>query len=216
MRLSLLGSPGSGKGTQGEVLRARLGIPHVSSGDLLRDAVARGAELGRAAKVYMDRGDLVPDDLVLGMIRERLANGDCASGWLLDGFPRTLAQAEALDEMLASVGSRLDHVIFLEVDRDEVVDRLGGRRTCESCGQLYHVRFRPPRNEGVCDKCGGALRVRKDDEEATIRARLAVYERQTAPLLDYYRAKDVLRGVVGTGKPENVSERIFAALEATG
>ena len=213
MRIALLGPPGSGKGTQGEVLRNRLGIPHISSGDLLRDAVARGTDLGRAAKGYMDRGELVPDELVLGMIRERLAaNGD--GGWLLDGFPRTVAQAEALDRLLASAGGPLQHVVSLGVAKDDVVVRLGGRRTCGKCGALYHTKFKPPKTPDVCDACGGALTTRRDDEEATIRARLDVYDRQTAPLLDYYRNRGLLRDIDGAGAPAEVSHRIVEALGA--
>jgi len=217
MRVSLLGPPGSGKGTQSEVLRDRLRVPHISSGDLLRDAVARGTELGRAAKGYMDRGELVPDQLVLGMIRERLRNTDCGTGWLLDGFPRTLAQAEALDRLLTEEGrGGVEHVVSLHVPREDVVVRLGGRRTCGGCGRLYHVRFQPPKTEGVCDACGGRLSIRRDDEEATIRSRLDVYDRQTAPLLDYYRGRGLLREIDGTTAPAEVSGRILATLDGHG
>ena len=214
MRLSLLGPPGSGKGTQGDVLRARLGIPHISSGDLLRDAVARGTELGKSAKAYMDKGELVPDELVLGMIRERLAADDARGGWMLDGFPRTVAQAHGLDGLLGANGAGLEHVVSLRVPKDDVVARLGGRRNCSKCGRLYHVRFQPPKKEGVCDVCGGALVTRKDDEEGTIRARLDVYERQTAPLLDFYRSRGLLREIDGAIAPAEVSDRILAALGA--
>jgi len=214
MRVALLGPPGSGKGTQSEVLRDRLGVPHISSGDLLRDAVARGTELGRAAKGFMDRGELVPDDLVLGMIRERLQAGDCNEGWLLDGFPRTLAQAEALDRLLENEGrGGLQHVVSLRVPLEDVVVRLGGRRTCGGCGRLYHVKFQPPKADGTCDACGAALVTRRDDEEATIRARLGVYERQTAPLLAYYSKRGLLREVDGTAAPSNVSGEILTALK---
>jgi adenylate kinase len=214
MRLALLGPPGSGKGTQGNLLHDWFSIPHVSSGDLLRAAVAGGTHLGEAAKSYMDRGELVPDELVLDMIHERLDTADCSSGWLLDGFPRTVAQAEALDRMLLGDGGALEHVVALEVARDEVVSRLGGRRTCSQCGKLFHVRFSPPSKDGKCDACGGALTIRKDDEEDTIRARLEVYERQTAPLLEYYRDRSLLREINGTGSPAEVTERILAALGA--
>ena len=212
MRLSLLGPPGSGKGTQGDVLRDRLGIPHISSGDLLRDAVARGTELGKSAKAFMDKGELVPDELVLGMIRERLAATDAHGGWMLDGFPRTVAQANGLDALLGTNGAGLEHVVSLRVPKEDVVARLGGRRTCSGCGRLYHVRFQPPKKEGVCDVCGKALITRKDDEESTIRARLDVYERQTAPLLDFYRSRGLLREIDGTTAPADVSKRILAAL----
>jgi len=217
MRVSLLGPPGSGKGTQSEVLRDRLGVCHVSSGDLLRDAVARGTELGRAAKGFMDRGELVPDDLVLGMIRERLQSPDCGEGWLLDGFPRTVAQAEALDLLLKSENrGGLDHVVSLSVPREDVVIRLGGRRTCGGCGRLYHVTFQPPKKDGTCDACGAALVTRRDDEEATIRARLDVYEKQTAPLLNYYRERGLLRDIDGAASPADVSGRILTALKGRG
>jgi adenylate kinase len=212
MRVALLGPPGSGKGTQGDVLREKLRIPHISSGDLLRDAVARGTELGRKAKDFMDRGELVPDELVLGMIRERMAAPDTKPGWLLDGFPRTVAQAEALDSQLKGEG--LQHVISLGVPREDVVARLGGRRTCSECGRLYHVKFQPPKRDGVCDACGGALKIRRDDEEATIRARLDVYERQTAPLLDYYRKRGLLREIDGAVAPSDVSRTILRTVGA--
>jgi adenylate kinase len=217
MRISLLGPPGSGKGTQGEVLRERLRVAHVSSGDLLRDAVARGTELGRAAKGYMDRGELVPDALVLGMIRERLAATDCDGGWLLDGFPRTLAQAEALDGLLAEERKGgLDHVVALNVPTEDVVVRLGGRRTCAGCGRLFHVKFQPSKDGAKCEGCGAELVTRRDDEEATIRARLDVYDRQTAPLLDYYRKRGLLREIDGVAAPAQVSGRILAALNGRG
>jgi adenylate kinase len=213
MRVSLLGPPGSGKGTQSEVLRDQLCVAHISSGDLLRDAVARNTELGRAARGFMDRGELVPDDLVLGMIRERLQAGDCREGWLLDGFPRTLAQAEALDRLLENEGSgALQRVVSLRVPLEDAVVRLGGRRTCGGCGRLYHVKFQPPKTKGTCDTCAAALVTRRDDEEATIRARLGVYERQTAPLLDYYRKRGLLLEIDGTAAPSDVSGEILTAL----
>jgi adenylate kinase len=209
MRVALLGPPGSGKGTQGDVLRNRLRVPHISSGDLLRDAAARGTDLGRKAAAFMERGELVPDELVLGMIRERMAAGDTKSGWLLDGFPRTVAQAEALDGQLKSDGASLEHVISLAVPREDVVVRLGGRRTCAQCGRLYHVKFQAPKRDGHCDGCDGALKTRRDDEESTIRARLDVYDRQTAPLLEYYRKRGLLREIDGSATPAEVSRSIF-------
>ena len=196
------------------MLRDRLGIPHISSGDLLRDAVERDTELGRAAKIFMDRGDLVPDELVLGMIRERLDRADCGKGWLLDGFPRTVAQAEALDRQLNGNGGALEHVVSLAVPRDDIVSRLAGRRTCAKCGHLYHVKFQPPTTPGRCDVCGGELKVRRDDEEKTVRARLEVYERQTAPLLDYYRNRGLLREIDGLAARDEVSRRIFDTVGA--
>ncbi|MFT4571341.1 MAG: adenylate kinase [Candidatus Binatia bacterium] len=212
MRLVLVGSPGSGKGTQGDSLRQILHVPHISSGDLLREAVASGAELGIEAKGFMDAGRLVPDELVLGMIRERASDSDCANGFLLDGFPRTLAQAEKLDEMLEQVGSSLDHVIALDVPEDEIVDRLSGRRLCTQCGRLFHVKFSPPVDNEHCDDCGAGIIVRDDDREVTVRERLRVYREQTEPLLVYYAAKGLLRRIDGTGSPDSVGERLLEAV----
>jgi adenylate kinase len=214
MRLALLGPPGSGKGTQGAGLREKYSIPHISSGDLLRDAVGRGTELGRRAKEYMDSGRLVPDELVLGMMQERFDQPDCGAGFLLDGFPRTVAQAEALCELLQGRGWPLDHVVALVVDRDEIVARLSGRRSCPGCGRLYHVRFDPPQTQDRCDDCGATLIVRDDDREETVRERLTVYEDQTAPLLDFYEERGLLRRVDGLGNRNDIGARIADALEA--
>ena len=212
MRLALLGPPGSGKGTQSAGLRESYGIPHISSGDLLRDAVSRETDLGKQAKEYMTTGRLVPDELVLGMMRERIEQPDCTGGFLLDGFPRTVAQAEALGQMLDAKASPLDSVVALVVNRDQIVVRLGGRRSCSGCGRLYHVTFDPPADARKCDECGAELLVRDDDRETTVRERLAVYEEQTAPLLDYYRSRGLLAEVDGVGAQEKISARIATAL----
>jgi len=182
MRLIMLGPPGAGKGTQAKTLAAQFGIPQISTGDLLRAAVAAGTELGKKAKAKMDAGELVPDEIVVAMVRERLRQADCRPGFILDGFPRSLPQARALDEMLRQEGLRIDRVLSIEVGEEEILRRLGGRRSCPACGAMYHVEFNPPRREGVCDNCGGKLIIRDDDNETTIRNRMKVYRQQTEPL----------------------------------
>ena len=209
MRLILLGPPGGGKGTQAKLIGERLSITHISTGDLLRQAVADRTELGRTAKEFMDRGELVPDQLVIGMIEERVRNADCGRGFLFDGFPRNVPQAEALREMLKRQSMSLQHVVSLDVPQEELVKRLTGRRTCRQCGSMCHVVFDPPREEGVCNRCGGELYQRDDDREETIRARLRVYQNQTKPLLDYYRSRGLLREVDGVGDAQEVFERIM-------
>jgi adenylate kinase len=216
MRMILMGPPGAGKGTQAKVLAARFGIPHISSGDLLRDAAKRRTPMGVQAKRYMDRGELVPDNILLGAIEERLREPDCAAGFILDGFPRTIAQAEALDTMLAGMGAKLENVISINVPRDEVVKRISGRRTCRDCGALYHVIFDPPTNPGVCNKCNGELFQRDDDQEDTVLARLEVYQRATEPLLDAYRKAGVLREVEGIGSQDQVLARILDQVHGDG
>ncbi len=213
MRVALIGPPGSGKGTQSANLRDRYAIPHISSGDLLRDAVSRETELGMQAKEFMSSGRLVPDKLVLGMMKERFEQPDCAAGFLLDGFPRTVAQAEVLGAMLDAKHAPLDSVVALVVAREEIVVRLGGRRSCGKCGKLYHVTFDPPAVAGKCDACNADLVIRDDDREETIRQRLEVYEEQTAPLLDYYRNIGLLAEIDGVGVQADISGRIAAALE---
>ena len=212
MRLALLGPPGSGKGTQGAGLRDTYRIPHISSGDLLRDAVSGETELGKQAQEYMTSGRLVPDELVLGMMRERIEQPDCTVGFLLDGFPRTVAQAEALEVMLAEKQAPLDHVVALVVDREEIVLRLAGRRSCSGCGRLYHEQFDPPADAEHCDDCGDKLTIRDDDREETVRERLTVYEDQTAPLLKFYRNLGLLRAVDGLGPRDAISARIESEL----
>ncbi|KKM12652.1 adenylate kinase [Clostridiales bacterium PH28_bin88] len=197
MRLLLMGPPGAGKGTQAEVLTSKLEVPHISTGDMFRKAIKEGTELGRKAKEYMDAGQLVPDEVTIGIVRERLNEPDCAKGFLLDGFPRTVPQAEALDRILASTGRGLDAVLNIEVPREKLVDRLTGRRVCRACGATYHVLFNPPKAGGVCDHCGGELYQRSDDTVETVENRLDVYERQTAPLIAYYRDKGLLQSING-------------------
>lgn len=213
MRVILLGPPGAGKGTQAKLIKERLRIPHVSTGDLLRKAVVSGTELGGVAKRFMDRGELVPDDLVIGIIEHRVRQDDCASGFLLDGFPRNVAQAEVLADMLGRQSLGVDHVWYLRVPREELVLRLAGRRTCGECGAMYHLAFDPPAQPGVCGRCGGALVQREDDREETVRARLEVYERATAPLCVYYRDRGRLREIDGVGEVQQVLSRIMASVD---
>lgn len=212
MRIILLGAPGSGKGTQAQKLVEQFTIPQVSTGDLLREAVAAGTDLGRQAKAAMDAGELVSDDIVLGMIRERLAKPDADNGFILDGFPRNLAQAQSLDGLLEELGAPLDAAVLMDVDFDVLLKRLTGRRTCAGCGRVYNVYFFPPAREGVCDACGGELRQRDDDNEATISQRLKVYEAQTAPLIEFYESRDKLKVVPAEGEIDAVYERLVAAL----
>jgi adenylate kinase len=205
----LLGGPGSGKGTQAERIVAQFGLPHISTGEMLRAAVAQGTEMGRAAQKSMEAGALVPDEVVIGVVRDRLAETDAQAGFLLDGFPRTIAQAERLDSMLATAGRAVTQVILLDVPEDELVQRLAGRRLCRNCGKGYHVVFDPPAKEGVCDVCGGELYQRSDDNEATVRTRLGVYRAQTEPLVGYYEGHGVLRTAYGGGKmPDEVFEQV--------
>ncbi|MFQ5960153.1 MAG: adenylate kinase [Candidatus Methylomirabilales bacterium] len=213
MRVILLGPPGAGKGTQAKMLTEKYGVPQISTGDILRAAVAAGSRLGKEAKGYMDRGALVPDEVVIGIVRDRLTEPDCQGGYLLDGFPRTVAQAEALTGMLRELGAPLPTVVSLEVDEEEVVRRLAGRRTCQACGEPFHVEFHPPRREGICDKCGGTLIQREDDKEETIRRRLQVYREQTEPLISYYEKQGLLRTVHGLGETGDVFARIASKLE---
>jgi adenylate kinase len=207
-RLLLLGAPGAGKGTQAKRLVKALGIVQISTGDMLREARDQGTELGQKAAEYMNTGKLVPDEVVIGIVAERLERPDCREGFILDGFPRTLEQAQALEKM----GVALDRVITIEVPDSELVGRITGRLTCTSCGQMYHKRFNPPEAAGVCDVCGGELGTRPDDTEEVVRQRLAVYERQTRPLIDFYEAKDLVAHVDGTGTPAEVQGRILALL----
>ena len=213
MQAILLGPPGAGKGTQAKMLTERYGVPQVSTGDILRAAVAAGTPLGKEAKTYMDRGALVPDEVVIGIVRDRLGEPDCRKGYLLDGFPRTVAQAEALTRMLKKLGAPLPRVVSLEVGEEELVRRLSGRRTCPACGEPFHVEFHPPRVEGTCDKCRGRLIQREDDKEETIRHRLQVYRKQTEPLIGYYQNQGLLKTVNGLGEAGEVLARVSRALE---
>ncbi|GAA1009286.1 adenylate kinase [Acrocarpospora pleiomorpha] len=212
MRVVLVGPPGAGKGTQAQFIASHLSIPKISTGDIFRANVSGGTELGKLAKGFMDRGDLVPDEVTIAMVRDRLAENDAQAGFLLDGFPRNVAQAEVLKKMLADFGIGLDLVLELVVDDDEVVRRLAGRRTCRSCGKVWHVDFDPPKVDGICDACGGELFQRDDDREETIRHRLEVYQEQTAPLISFYADEGILRGVDATGPVEEVTQRAMSEL----
>jgi adenylate kinase len=214
VRVAFLGPPGAGKGTQARELAREWRVPQVATGDMLREALAAGTPLGRQAKDYMDRGALVPDDVIVGLIAERLRRPDATRGFILDGFPRTIPQAEALDRLLKDLGQQLDHVIFFDVSEEELLRRLTGRRSCPACQSTYHIVSAPPRREGICDKCGTALIQRPDDSEATVRNRLKVYASQTTPLLDYYRRRGRLSTVPGEGAIDSIRTAIRRAAGA--
>jgi adenylate kinase len=213
VRLVLLGPPGAGKGTQGALLSERYGIPQISTGDILRDHVQRGTKLGIAARSYMDRGDYVPDDVMVSMVMDRLEEPDAMSGFILDGFPRTVAQAEALERSLGAAREPLTAVVKYTIGGDLAVRRLLGRMTCTTCGRTYHAEFKPPAQEGICDVCGGRLERRADDDELTIRRRLAVYRQQASPLELFYVDRDILYTVDADGTPDEVLERTMKYLE---
>lgn len=212
MNVILLGPPGAGKGTQAKMLVEEYQIPQISTGDILRAAVKEGSPLGKEAKACMDKGDLVPDSVVIGIVEERIQQPDCAKGYMLDGFPRTVPQAEALDGMLKNLSSQIDHVVSIEVANEELVGRLTGRRTCRDCGVGFHVIFDPPEQEGVCDKCGGELYQRDDDNVETVSSRLEVYESQTLPLIDYYGAQEKIRPIDGVGDIKEIFGRVTQVL----
>jgi adenylate kinase len=193
----------------------RYHIPQISTGDILRAAVKESTPLGMKAKGFMDQGQLVPDEIVVGIIEERLKVKDCDPGFILDGFPRTIPQAEALQPILIHIGKKIDHVITIEVDSEELVRRLTGRRTCKNCGAMFHLLFQPPKKEGICDRCGAALYQRADDKEETIRTRLKEYEKQTAPLIQYYQGKKTFRSIQGVGGPDQIFDQIIRLLDAT-
>jgi len=216
VRLVLVGPPGAGKGTQAEFIAAHLAVPKISTGDIFRANVAGGTPLGIEAKRYMDDGQLVPDEITINMVRDRLAEPDAGDGFLLDGFPRTLPQATALDKLLADLGVALDVVLELVVDNDEVIRRLSGRWTCRGCGKIWHESFDPPTHEGICDRCNGELYQRDDDKEETVAERLRVYARDTSPLIDFYGAQGKLVGIDATGPVEDVTERAKDALRSFG
>ncbi len=216
MRLVLVGPPGAGKGTQAEFVAAHLAVPKISTGDIFRANVVSGTHLGRQAKRYMDAGQLVPDEVTINMVRERLAEPDAADGFLLDGFPRTVPQANALDKLLADLGTGLDVVLELVVENDEVIRRLSGRRTCRGCGKVWHVEFDAPTSQDRCDRCGGQLFQRDDDKPETVAERLRVYARDTAPLIQFYGTQGKLVGIDATGPVEDVTGRAIDALRSYG
>jgi len=216
MRLVLVGPPGAGKGTQAEFIAAHIAVPKISTGDIFRANVSQGTPLGIEARRFMDAGELVPDEITINMVRDRLSEPDASDGFLLDGFPRTVPQAAALDKLLADLGVNLDLVLELVVDDDEVIRRLSGRRTCHGCGKIWHVEYDNPSREGVCDRCGGQLFQRDDDKPATIVNRLREYAAKTAPLVDYYGAQGKLVGIDATGPVEDVTVRAIDALRSYG
>lgn len=214
MKLVLLGAPGAGKGTQAKKLTEKYTIPQISTGDILRKAVADRIPLGKEAKSYMDKGELVPDSVVIGLVKERIVRDDCKNGYILDGFPRNTSQAEVLDKVLADMNAPLDTAISVDVEKNDLMKRLTGRRTCKDCQQMYNVHFSPPEKEGVCDKCAGELYQRDDDREDTIKNRLDIYEKSTAPLIDYYGRKGILKSVKGEGNIEDIFNNICSILQA--
>jgi adenylate kinase len=212
VRIVLVGPPGAGKGTQAQYIASQLNIPHISTGDIFRSNVSRHTELGELARDYMDRGELVPDEVTVGMVRDRLGEDDTIDGFLLDGFPRNVPQAETLKKMLAEWDSRLTVVLELVVDTDEVVRRLSGRRTCHRCGRVWHVLYDPPAHPDTCDDCRGELFQRDDDKEEVVRRRLEVYEEQTSPLVAFYADEGILVGIDATGPVEEITDRALSAL----
>ena len=208
MNMILLGAPGAGKGTQGELISEKLSIPTISTGNMLREAMANGSDLGKQVKSYMDSGSLVPDEVVLSLIADRITWPDCKNGFILDGVPRTLTQAQAMD----AAGIQIDHVVSLEVDDDDIAGRMAGRRVCTHCGASYHIVSNPPKTEGVCDLCGGAVAIRKDDEPETVKHRLQVYHASTEVLKDYYEAQNKLRLVYGNQPIEDTNRDILKAI----
>lgn len=212
MRLIFLGPPGVGKGTQAEFVAKEFGIPKLSTGDLLRDSVQKKTTLGLKAKGFMDRGELVPDEVVIGLVREKLSSTECQNGFLLDGFPRTVPQADQLEILLRSKGDSLDRVLYFTLPKDEIVKRISGRRSCPQCKAVYHIQAIPPKKNGTCDVCGADLIQRNDDKPETIESRLAVYHEQTAPLIEYYKAKNVLSELEGSGAVNDVQRRLLALL----
>jgi adenylate kinase len=209
----LFGAPGVGKGTQAAILAEKTGLVHITTGELFREAIRQETELGKQAKVYYDRGQLVPDHLTIAMLLERLSQDDCASGCILDGFPRTLEQATALDEALTQEGGAIDKVVYIQAPENELLSRLSGRWSCRQCGSVYHERFQPPRQAGRCDQCGGELYQRDDDKPETVRRRLEVYAQQTAPLVDYYRATGKLVEIDGDKSVEEVAGNLLAVVK---
>jgi adenylate kinase len=210
----MLGAPGAGKGTQAKKLAAKYDIPHISTGDIFRANIKNGTELGKKAKVFMDQGLLVPDELVVDLVVDRFKEADCVKGYVLDGFPRTIPQAKALDEALAKNGDAVEYAIDVDVPDENIINRMAGRRACVNCGGTYHVETIPPKQEGICDVCGGELILREDDKPETVEKRLKVYHEQTQPLIEYYQGKNILKSVDGTKDLEIVFKEIVAIVEA--
>ncbi len=213
MRIILLGAPGSGKGTQAKLLMGRYSVPEISTGEILRKAVADGTPLGREAKVFMDRGELVINSIIVGMMHERMKKEDCRKGYIIDGFPRNEAQAVSLDKMLAAINAPVNVTVSIDVDGNELVKRMSGRRICRLCGRVYNIYFLPPKKAEKCDICGGGFFQRDDDKEETIRKRLDVYESQRIPLTQYYRSKGILKTITGTGSVQDIFRKVSAAVE---
>ena len=208
MKIVMLGAPGAGKGTQAKMIAEKFGIPHISTGDIFRANIKNGTDLGKKAKEYMDKGQLVPDELTVEILLDRVANDDCKNGYVLDGFPRTIPQAEVLDTELTKLGEKIDYAINVEVPDENIIKRMSGRRACLSCGATYHIEHVPPKKEGICDKCGSELVLRDDDKEETVKNRLNVYHQQTQPLIDFYNNKKVLKEVDGTVDMKDVFKAI--------
>ncbi|MBR0171907.1 MAG: adenylate kinase [Lachnospiraceae bacterium] len=213
MVIVMLGAPGAGKGTQADLICAEYNIPHISTGDIFRANIKNGTELGKRAKSYMDKGELVPDQLTVEILLDRVAQDDCKEGYVLDGFPRTIPQAEVLDDALGKLSAKVDHAINVDVPDDAIVARMSGRRSCPDCGTVYHIVYNKPAKDGTCDKCGASLVQREDDAEETVRNRLKVYHDQTAPLIDFYEKKGALKTVDGTQDMKQVTDNIFAILK---
>ncbi len=213
MNLIFLGPPGAGKGTQAKLLSEKYQIPQISTGDILRAAVREQTPMGKKAKECMDSGALVPDDVVIGIVQERLSKPDCCKGFILDGFPRTIAQAEALERTMVRLGKKIEHVISITVDNEDLLNRITGRRTCPKCGKGYHILFDPSKKDGVCDICGSNLVQRDDDKEETMKKRLSVYDQQTQPLIEYYAKESLLRTINGKGSIENIQKQIINTVE---
>lgn len=212
MKIIMLGAPGAGKGTQAKKIAEKCGIPHISTGDIFRANIKNGTELGKKAKTYMDQGLLVPDELVCDLVVDRIQQDDCKKGYILDGFPRTIPQAESLDKALQAIGEKMDYAIDVEVPDENIVKRMGGRRACVGCGATYHLVYAPTKKEGVCDACGGELILRDDDKPETVQKRLGVYHEQTQPLIDYYKNQGILREVDGSVDMEDVFKEILNIL----
>jgi adenylate kinase len=212
MNLILMGLPGAGKGTQADRIVAKFGMPHISTGDMFRAAIKNGTALGKQAKSFMDKGDLVPDEVTIGIVRERLSEDDCRAGFLLDGFPRTVSQAEALDSIMTEKNSQIDAVLYIDVNADHLLARLTGRRVCANCGASYHVTYNPPKKEGICDKCGGQLIQRADDREETVQERLEVNMKQQKPLVAFYTKKNVLKKINGDQPIDQVFKEVLGAV----